>query len=189
MSSLFEELKRRNVFRVAIAYIAVAWLIIQVADIALENFGAPDWVMKTLIFVLAIGFPVAVLFAWAYEMTPEGIKREKDVDRSRSITQQTGQKLNRMIIGVLLAAVAFLLIDKFMPSDVAPAPAATNDRSVAVLPFVAMSRGEDDEYFADGLTEEILNSLARVPELLVTSRTLSKVQCVAMATSCASRHS
>ena len=171
MSSLFEELKRRNVFRVAIAYIAVAWLIIQVADIALENFGAPDWVMKTLIFVLAIGFPVAVLLAWAYEMTPEGIKREKDVDRSQSITQQTGQKLNRMIIGVLLAAVAFLLIDKFMPSEVAPAPAATNDRSVAVLPFVAMSRGEDDEYFADGLTEEILNSLTRVPELLVTART------------------
>ena len=170
MSNLFGELKRRNVFRVAIAYAAVAWLIIQVADIALENFGAPGWVMKTLIFVLAIGFPVAVLFAWAYEMTPEGIRREKDVDRSQSITHKTGQKLNRMIIGVLVVVIGLLLVDKFLLQSTAPESVAT-DRSVAVLPFVAMSRGPDDEYFADGLTEEILNSLTRIPELLVTART------------------
>ena len=177
MSSLFEELKRRNVFRVSIAYVAIAWLILQVADIVFDNIAAPDWLMKALMFFLAIGFPVAVLFAWAYEMTPEGIKREKDIDRTRSITQQTGQKLNRMIIGVLLAAIAFLLADKFLlqpPDPVSTAPGSiTVDKSVAVLPFVAMSRGEDDEYFADGLTEEILNSLTRVPELLVTARTSS----------------
>lgn len=171
MSSLFEELKRRNVFRVAIAYVAVAWLILQVSDIVLDNIAAPDWLMKALMFFLVIGFPVAVLFAWAYEMTPEGIRREKDVDRSASITQQTGQKLNRMIIGVLIVAVAFLLIDKFALREDVPAPVASSDKSVAVLPFVAMSRGEDDGYFADGLTEEILNSLTRVPELLVTART------------------
>ena len=171
MSNLFEELKRRNVFRVAIAYIAVAWLVLQVSDIVFENFGTPDWVMKTLMFVLAIGFPLAVLFAWAYEMTPEGIKKEKDVDRSQSITHETGQKLNRTIIVVLLAAVGFLLIDKFMLQSTVPATAKLADKSVAVLPFVAMSRGPDDEYFADGLTEEILNSLTRVPELLVTART------------------
>jgi hypothetical protein len=94
LSSLFQELKRRNVFRVAIAYIAVAWLVLQVSDIVFESFGTPDWVMKTLMFVLAIGFPLAVLFAWAFEMTPEGIKKEKDVDRTQSITSQTGQKLN-----------------------------------------------------------------------------------------------
>ena len=170
MSQLFEELKRRNVFRVAIAYVAIAWLILQVADIVLENIGTPAWVMQTLMFLLAIGFPIAVLFAWAYEMTPEGIKRERDIDRSESITQRTGQKLNRTIIVVLLFAVGFLLVDKFMLRDPAPEVAAT-DKSVAVLPFVAMSRGEDDEYFADGLTEEILNSLTRVPELLVTART------------------
>ena len=170
MSSLFTELKRRNVFRVAIAYIAIAWLILQVSDIVFDSFGTPDWVMKTLMFLIAIGFPIAVLFAWAYEMTPEGIKRETDIDRSQSITQQTGQKLNRTIIVVLLFAVGALLVDKFLIE--APAPAETTaDKSVAVLPFVAMSRGEDDEFFADGLTEEILNSLTRVPELLVTART------------------
>jgi len=173
MSSLFDELKRRNVIRVAIAYVAIAWVILQVADIVLESFGTPEWVMKTLLFVLAIGFPVAALFAWAYEMTPEGIKREKDVDRSQSITRETGQKLNRMIIGALVIAVGFLLVDKFALRETAPGPAQLADKSVAVLPFVAMSRGEDDEYFADGLTEEILNSLTRVPELLVTARTSS----------------
>ena len=113
MSSLFTELKRRNVFRAAIAYIAIAWLILQVSDIVFDSFGTPDWVMKTLMFLIAIGFPLAVLFAWAYEMTPEGIKREKDIDRSQSITQQTGHKLNRAIIVVLLFAVGALLIDKF----------------------------------------------------------------------------
>ena len=174
MSNLFQELKRRNVFRVAIAYVAITWLIIQVADIVFENFGTPEWVMKTLMFLLAIGFPLAILFAWAYEMTPEGIRREKDVDRSQSITHETGQKLNRTIIVVLLVAVGFLLVDKFMMRHSTDAPAdvsTTAEKSVAVLPFVAMSRGEDDEFFADGLTEEILNSLTRVPELLVTART------------------
>jgi TolB-like protein len=172
MSSLFQELKRRNVFRVAIAYVAVAWLILQVADIVFDNISAPAWLMQALMFFLAIGFPLAVLFAWAYEMTPEGIKKEKDVDRSESITAQTGQKLNRTIIVVLLAAVGFLLVDKFMLRDTVPDATAT-DSSVAVLPFVAMSSGPDDEYFADGLTEEILNSLARIPQILVTARTSS----------------
>jgi TolB-like protein len=126
--------------------------------------------MKTLVFMIAIGFPMAVLFAWAFEMTPEGIKPESEVDRSESITSETGQKLNRTITAVLIAAVAFLLVDKFMLQEHVP-ESITIDKSVAVLPFVAMSRGEDDEYFADGLTEEILNSLTRVPELLVTART------------------
>jgi adenylate cyclase len=170
LSSLFEELKRRNVFRVAIAYVAVAWLALQVADIVFENFGTPDWVMKTLMFLLAIGFPLAVLFAWAFEMTPEGLKREREVDRSASITRETGQRLNRVIIGVLLVAVCSLLVDKFLLQN-GPQVAASTEKSVAVLPFVTMSRGPDDEYFADGLTEEILNSLTRVPELLVTART------------------
>ena len=172
MTSLFQELKRRNVFRVAIAYVAVGWLILQVSDIVLDNIAAPDWLMKALMFFLLIGFPLAVLFAWAYEMTPEGIKKEKDVDRSQSITSQTGQKLNRTIIVVLLAAVGFLLIDKFMlrepETESPPLAEAVTEKSVAVLPFVAMSRGPDDEFFADGLTEEILNSLAQLPELLVT---------------------
>ena len=170
MSQLFQELKRRNVFRVGLAYLAVAWLVLQAADIVLENINAPEWVMQALMLFMVIGFPVALVFAWAFEVTPEGIKPESEVDRSASITQQTGQKLNRTIIAVLAAAVAFLLVDKLLLEGDAPEVPAT-EKSVAVLPFVAMSRGEDDEYFADGLTEEILNSLTRVPELLVTART------------------
>lgn len=175
MSSLFEELKRRNVFRVAIAYVAIAWLILQVADVVLGNIEAPEWLFEALLFFLAIGFPLAILFAWAYEVTPEGIKREHEVDRSESITRQTGHRLNRTIMVVLATAVAFLLVDKFMlrepASETATVADAITEKSVAVLPFVALSSGPDDEYFVDGLTEEILNSLTRVPELLVTART------------------
>jgi len=166
LSKLFQELKRRNVFRVAIAYLAVAWLALQLADIVLDNVTAPQWVMQVLMLFIIIGFPVAMIFAWAFEMTPEGIKREHEVDRSASITGQTGKKLNFIVIGVLGVAVTFLLFDKFGAED-----EPVTDKSVAVLPFVAMSRGPDDEYFADGLTEEILNSLTALPDLLVTART------------------
>jgi TolB-like protein len=170
LSQLFQELKRRNVFRIGLAYLAVAWLVLQAADIVLDNINAPGWLMQALMFFMLIGFPVALVFAWAFELTPEGIKPEREVDRSESITHETGRKLNRTITAVLVAAVAFLLVDKLLLTDSKPDVAAT-EKSVAVLPFVAMSRGEDDEYFADGLTEEILNSLTRVPELLVTART------------------
>ena len=101
MSQLFQELKRRNVFRVAIAYLAVAWLILQAADIVLDNIAAPDWLMQAVMFFMVIGFPIAVIFAWAFEMTPEGIKKEAEVDRSTSIVEDTGKKLNRVITGVL----------------------------------------------------------------------------------------
>ncbi len=183
--SIINELKRRNVFRVGVAYVIVSWLLAQVADLMLENFGAPDWVMKSFLGFLVIGFPLAVFFAWAFEMTPEGIKKEKDVDRSQSITPQTGQKLNSAIIGIMAIALAWFVWDKFAstPEAVTPTevvqPSAAETvvgqtsaiKSVAVLPFVAMSDGPDDEYFADGLTEEILNALAQLPELLVTART------------------
>ena len=138
--------------------------------------------------MLLLGLPIVLIIAWAFELTPEGIKREKEVDRSESITPQTGRKLDRTIIVVLLIAVTWFAWDKFtgandprpvtaavmdtvtVESEPAPAPFQV-DKSVAVLPFVAMSSGPDDEYFADGLTEEILNSLAQLPELLVTART------------------
>ena len=179
--SLVAELKRRNVFRVAAAYIIVAWVIAQVAEFAFENFGAPDWVLRSVVVLLLLGLPLAIFFAWAFEMTPEGIKREVEVDRSKSIVDKTGRKLDRMIIAVLLIAVGWFAFDKFYTRGAAEQPAeqvaeagieATQaEKSVAVLPFVAMSSGPDDEYFADGLTEEILNSLAQLPELLVTART------------------
>jgi hypothetical protein len=144
LSQLFQELKRRNVFRVAIAYIAVAWLVLQAADIVLDNIHAPVWLMQALMFFMAIGFPVALVFAWAFELTPEGIKPERDVDRTESIAHETGKKLNRTIIAVLVAAVAFLLIDKLLLTDNEPDIVVT-EKSVAVFPFVAMIRGEDDE--------------------------------------------
>ena len=135
---------------------------------------SPDWVLKSVIVILLLGLPIAIVFAWAFEMTPEGIKREKEVDRSQSITPQTGKKLDRVIIAVLVVALAWFAWDKFGgPTE--PASTATeasiSNKSVAVLPFVAMSSGPDDEFFADGMTEEILNSLAQLPELLVTART------------------
>ena len=184
--SFFEELKRRNVIRVAIAYGVGAWFILQLADVVLENINAPDWVMQAVMMALAIGLPVVVLLAWAFEMTPEGIKKEKDVDRSQSITAVTGRKLDRMIIGILTVTVGYLLIDKLILQDTAPAPqettqsepaeaASTEDSgpSVAVLPFVNMSGDKDNEYFSDGLTETLLHMLAQLPELRVAARTSS----------------
>jgi hypothetical protein len=112
--SFFVELKRRNVIRVGIAYAIAAWFILQLSDLVLENIAAPDWVMQAIMLLLTIGLPIVVIFAWAFEMTPEGIKKEKDVDRSQSITSMTGRKLDRMIIGILTIMVGYLLIDKLV---------------------------------------------------------------------------
>jgi TolB-like protein len=185
--SFFSELQRRNVVRVGIAYVVIGWVVAQVAEFAFESFAAPEWVIKVVIVMLLLGLPFVLAFAWIYEMTPEGLKREKDVDRSTSITPQTGRRIDRVIIGTLVIALAFFAADKYLwrtppvaeesaepVAEVVPAPEAEVGppaKSVAVLPFVAMSDGPDDEYFADGITEEILNSLAQLPELLVTART------------------
>lgn len=191
---IIQELKRRNVIRVGLAYVLAAWLLLQIVDFVLEVITAPDWILQVFVLAAAVGLPVALVFAWVFEMTPEGIKRESEIDRTRSITSQTGRKLDRVIIVTLSVAVIFLLADKFLlspgsdpgaspkmaertetPSSSANAPqrpiGLISARSIAVLPFIAMSQGLDDEYFADGLTEEILNSLAQLPELLVTART------------------
>ena len=111
--SFFEELKRRNVFRVAFGYVITAWLLLQFIDLVLENVNAPDWVMQVFMLALAIGFPLAIFFAWAFEMTPEGVKREADVDRSQSIAPQTGRKMDRNIIIVMGMALAYFAYDKF----------------------------------------------------------------------------
>ena len=108
-ASFFEELKRRNVVRVGLVYLITAWLLAQVADLMLENFNAPDWVIQAILVVLIIGFPLALVFAWAYELTPEGLKKEKDVDRTQSITPQTGRKLDFIIIGVLAVALGYFI--------------------------------------------------------------------------------
>jgi len=200
-----QELKRRNVFRMAIAYLVVAWVLLQAVDFALEVIDAPGWILQVFVLAAAVGMPIVLIFSWIFEMTPEGIKREKDIDRTQSITPQTGRKLDRLIMGALALAVVLLLTDRLVnagkpgsdpfskneaqissteiekgsdpisdeekgaeSNSITPEPHAL---SLAVLPFTAMSSGADDGYFADGLTEEILNSLAQLPELLVTART------------------
>ena len=172
MSSLLTELRRRNVFRVGAAYIVIAWVIAQVFDLLADNFGAPDWVMKVVLSFLAIGFVVALLLSWAYELTPDGVKKSEDVPPEESIAPQTGNKLTVIAVVGLVIALAFIAWDKLGPATTAPA-AGVEDKSVAVLPFADLSQGQDQEWFADGLTEEILNALARLPELKVTARTSS----------------
>ena len=115
--SFIDQLKRRNVFRVGIAYLIVAWLIAQVTELALDSFDTPAWVMKTVLFLLVIGFPLALFLAWAFELTPDGVKLEKDVDRSESVTPVTGRKLNFAIIGLLLLAVVFMVVDNYVLDD------------------------------------------------------------------------
>ncbi|MBT8078016.1 MAG: hypothetical protein KJO31_05530 [Gammaproteobacteria bacterium] len=186
--TLFAELKRRNVFRVGIAYLVIGWVLAQVAEFAFENFGAPEWVLKSFVVLLLLGLPLALFFAWAFEITPEGVKREEDVDRSKSITHSTGRKLDFVIIGALVLALGYFIwerqglveadadgVDVAAGSPSLPEPEAAGPvrRSIAVLPFVNMSSDQEQEWFSDGLTEEILNSLARTPDLLVAARTSS----------------
>ncbi len=130
--SFFTELKRRNVFRIGVAYVLFAWVFLQGADFALDLIGAPNWIIQTLSIVVASGLPVALIIAWAFELTPEGIKREKDVDRSQSITPKTGRKLDRVIIVVLALAVTYLLLDKLVLQDLVkqPEPAPWLPRSM-----------------------------------------------------------
>ncbi len=179
-NGFFSELKRRNVFRVAIAYIVAAWVIAQVADLAADAFNAPGWVMKMLIVVLLIGLPVALFLAWAYELTPDGVKRAKDLPADMPKDPRSKSQLNRITLIALVIAVAWLGWDKLQRPAVEPAAAPpveaaaeTADKSIAVLPFVNMSSDQDQEWFSDGLTEEILNALARTPDLLVAARTSS----------------
>jgi TolB-like protein/Flp pilus assembly protein TadD len=180
MNSFFGELQRRNVVRVALLYGVVAWVLIQIVDIVMPRLGIPEWGVTLVIVLLAIGLPIALIFAWAFELTPEGIKRTGEVDPDASITPDTGQKLNHLIIGVLAVAVAYLLVDKFFLAsvpdgersriEIAEAPLLT---SIAVLPFADMSPAKDQEYFTDGISEELLNLLAKIPDFKVAGRTSS----------------
>ena len=186
--SFFNELKRRNVFRVGIAYGVASWLLLQLSDILVPLLNLPESAQRFVLLLLVIGFVPALIFAWAFEMTPEGIKKEKFVDRSQSITNKTAQKLDRTIIVIMAIALAYFAYDKFLSTpDIAtepeltvaeqteePTPAPVNtEKSIAVLPFVNMSSDPEQEYFSDGISEEILNSLAKVRELKVAGRTSS----------------
>jgi len=176
--SFFAELGRRNVFRVAFAYVVASWVLLQFVDVISPILELPLWAPKLILVLIAVGLVPALIFAWAFEMTPEGIKKESEVDRSGSITPQTGRKLNKVIIGSLVIAVVLLLVDRQF-SNPADAPeesvAAISDteKSIAVLPFVNMSSDPEQEFFSDGITEEILNSLASEKSLKVAGRTSS----------------
>jgi TolB-like protein len=167
--SFIRELKRRNVFRVGMAYAVIGWLVLQLSDILISLLDLPDLIGRAVIFLLIVGFPLALIFAWAFELTPEGIKLDKKVDRAATESRQYGRKLDYVIIGALVLALGYFVWER-QNLTISTTPI---DRSIAVLPFVNRSAVAEQEWFADGLTEEIINSLARTPDLQVTSSTSS----------------
>ena len=191
--SFFAELKRRNVFRVGIAYVIGGWLLLQLTDVLSQLLALPEVVGRVIVLLVAIGLPVALFFAWAFEMTPEGVKREKDVDRNQSITPQTGRKLNNTILIMMALAIAYLLYDKFAgPLRPGPEPFsqdtisettetgekgaltpvdANSKQSIAVLPFENRSNREEDQFFTDGIHDDLLTTIARIGSMKVISRT------------------
>jgi TolB-like protein/Flp pilus assembly protein TadD len=185
--NFFAELKRRNVYKVAVAYAVVAWLLIQAASIFLPAFDAPSWVMKIFIIVIIFGFPVALIFSWAFEITPEGIKLESEIEPNKSIKQRTGRKIVAVTIALAVVA-AGLFVYQLVRSTAhshleggAPAMPGTDglagarpsisNKSIAVLPFDNLSRDPDNAYFCEGVQDEILTRLAKVADLKVISRT------------------
>ena len=190
--SFYAELKRRNVFRVAAAYIVVAWLLIQVAETIFPLFGFDDTAARIVVITLSILFIPAVVSAWVFELTPEGLKRDDEVDRGQSFTMRTGKRLDHIIMVVLALALGYFAFDKFVLDPARDAEIALtsakagaeqalqkargtdfSSHSIAVLPFVNMSSDKEQEYFSEGLSEELLNLLARIPELRVAARTSS----------------
>ena len=183
----FAELKRRNVIRMAGLYLAASWVVIEVSGTVLPMLGAPDWIGRALLALVAIGFMPALVFAWVFEITPDGLKREQDIDRHTSIMPQTGKRKDRAIIAVLLVGVVYLAFDKFVlaPRREAavvasavesaakrqqPAAAAIPAKSIAVLPLLNDSGDKDQQYFADGLSENLINALSQFDGLKVIGR-------------------
>jgi len=183
--SLFVELKRRNIFRVAIAYIIVAWLTLQVSDTLGPALNLPEWIHSGVAFVLILGFPIAMVFAWAYELTPDGLKKESEIDRNRSITSITGRKLDYSIISLLAVALIYFVWEaRFQSennvlSDVAAVPEIATEESeqavarlsIAVLPFENRSNREEDQFFTDGIHDDLLTTIAKIGSMKVISRT------------------
>ncbi len=183
--SLLAELKRRNVIRMAGLYLVGAWLVIQVSSTVLPMFNAPVWLPRSIVVVLAVGFIPALIFSWVFELTPDGLKRDAEVTPEESIAPQTARKMDRAIIVVLLLALGYFGFDKFVlaprreamqiaeatRSIVQQAAQTVSKNSIAVMPFLNMSGDPKQDYFSDGMTEEILNALANVPNLQVTART------------------
>jgi len=170
LRNFFGELKRRNVYKVAIAYAVVAWLLMQVASQIFPFFEIPNWAVRLVVLLLVIGFPVAVILAWAFELTPEGIKRTEEVAPHETMTRRTGRKIDFVIIGVFALVNALLLYDRYRPGKTSPSSNALQ-KSIAVLPFENLSEEKANAYFAEGIQDEILTKLAAVRDLKVISRT------------------
>ncbi len=174
MDGIFQELQRRNVIRVAVAYIVVGWLVAQVADLAADAFDAPSWVMRMLIVVLLLGLPVALFLAWVFELTPEGVKKATDLPANTPKDPRAGRRLNIVIIATLVILVGWLGWEKIQVPEIVPvAETVTTEHSIAVLPFSDLSAEGDQVHFSEGIAEEILNLLVAVDGLNVTSRTSS----------------
>jgi TolB-like protein/Tfp pilus assembly protein PilF len=179
--TIITELSRRNVIRVGIAYAIASWVLLQIVDVIVPILELPEWSPKLIFVILAIGLVPALIFSWAFELTPEGIKKESEVDRSQSVVSETGRKLNFVIIATLVVAVTLLLVERETSQSELTEAVAVDDvsvavdeeKSIAVLPFVNMSSDAEQEFFSDGITEEILNSLASVQNLKVAGRTSS----------------
>jgi len=178
--NFFAELKRRNVIRAAGLYLVGAWLVTQIASTVLPMFGAPDWLPRSIVILLVIAFVPALIFSWVFELTPQGLKRDEDVPPEQSIAPQTARRMNRMIIAVLVLALAYFAVDKFVlnprreksAAGVSSSPnAAPNKKSVAVLAFANLSDDKGSEYFSDGISEELLTVLQKIPGLHVAART------------------
>ncbi len=174
IDNFFSELKRRNVYKVAVAYAVVSWLLIQAASIFLPAFDAPPWVMKIFIIVIIFGFPVALIFSWAFEITPEGIKLESEIEPSKSIARRTGRKLVALTIALAVVAAGlfvYQLVRSKSDRSGSSTTATIANKSIAVLPFDNLSRDPDNAYFCEGVQDEILTRLAKVADLKVISRT------------------
>ena len=167
MASLIEELRRRNVFRVSIAYLAVAWLLLQVADIVLPVFGVASWALRAMIIVFAFGLPVAIGIAWAYELTPDGVKRAEEAPTPGRFAKRTNRRLDFVIIAVLSLALITVIVDQYILEG----PAFPEVSRLAVLPLANLSGDPDQDYFADGMTDALITSLAKVRAWRVVSRT------------------
>ncbi|HZJ38098.1 MAG TPA: tetratricopeptide repeat protein [Chthoniobacterales bacterium] len=164
----FVELQRRNVYKVAVAYGVVSWLLVQIATQVFPVFEIPNWASRTVVFLLLLGFPVALILAWAYELTPEGLQRADEIDPTKPIVRRGGLALNFVIIGVLLAVIAIMT---FQHNRSDKSPNVTAKKSIAILPFLDLSPTKDQEYFSDGISEQIINSLAHFHGLFVVART------------------
>src|SRR5260370_472061 len=172
--NFFAELKRRNVYKVAVAYVVVSWLLIQAASIFFPAFDAPPWVMKIFIIVIIFGFPVALILSWAFEITPEGIKLESEIEPNKSIKRGTGRKIVAVTIALAVVATGlfvYQLVRSTSDTSGSTTAATIANKSIAVLPFDNLSRDPDNAYFCEGVQDEILTRLAKVADLKVISRT------------------